>query len=226
MISICLPYFMRQRVMDRSLKAYQKLYGDLDVEISICDDGSPEILKDNVGTSLFVLVARTPTKDYALNPCVPINMAVNQSSGEHIVLTNPEVEHVKPILAQMREAIEHPLDYVIAACRDGLTGRWNAHSSSRSQHPKRAPYPAGSDLHFCVMFTRELWEKACGFDSDYRMGQAYDDNDWLWRAERAGARFIMRDDLITRHNVVNRCDWPVGGLARNRKLFKERWPDV
>lgn len=81
--------------------------------------------------------------------------------------------------------------------------------------------PEGSGFHFCAMLNRTLWDKAGGFDEDYRDGHACDDNDWLWRLESAGAKFLMRDDLVVQH-FQSEVNWG-GRLARNRRLLKQKW---
>ena len=89
MISVCMPFWNRQRFLDESLAEHRRLYPDIDIEISICDDGSipPAVVPEGV------VLTRLPEKRYALNPCVPINQAVNASTHDIIVLTCPEIVH-------------------------------------------------------------------------------------------------------------------------------------
>lgn len=215
MISICMPYYMRQGELDRSLRSLRVCYPALDFELVICDDGSP--------VSVYApgcWVVRLPLKGHALNPCVPMNRAVAEATGEIIVLTGPEIEHRTPVLGAMADGIG-PDDYVIAACRDA-DGQWLCASSVTPGTDGRGAMPAGSGFHFCAMLHRSLFNRAGGFDEDYRDGQAFDDNDWLFRLERAGARFRLRDDLVVWHHRVS-CAWPVGGHERNRRLFEAKW---
>lgn len=217
MISIAMPYWKRQALLTHSLERYREVYPAVDLEIVIAADGCPV---DAPGCKVVEL----PAKDHALNPCVPINRAVEASSGDIIVLTNPEIEHRQPVLLQMLEALESEDHYVIAACwnngrRDGY---WVAHSSCRAGQGGRLPMPEGSGFHFCTMLHRSLWEKAGGFDEEYRNGAGCDDNDWLWRLEDAGAIFVMRDDLVVYHQRTD-IRWPRGGLPTNRRLLKSKW---
>lgn len=217
MISVCMPYWHRQAALDRSLEAYRRLYAD-SLEIVIAADGCDV-------TAPGCTVVNLPPKTKAMNPCVPINRAVEGSTGDVIVLTNPEILHTKPVLNQMRESLDHPDRYVIAACwhRSDTKGKgwWVAHSSCKAGQGGRLPMPEGSGFHFCAMLNRTLWDKAGGFDEDYRDGHACDDNDWLWRLESAGAKFLMRDDLVVQH-FQSEVNWG-GRLARNRRLLKQKW---
>lgn len=203
-------------MLDRSFAAYHALYKNLDLEFSICDDGSPEPV-----IAYDCIIVTLPRKNRALNPCVPINRAVNCSTSDVIVLTNPEVVHEQSIFPQMRKCLQNENDYIIAACKDANTGRYLCKSDLTTDYG-RMPFPEHSGFHFCVMFYRSLWEKAGGFDEDYRKGQGCDDNDWLYRLQKAGANFIMRDDLIVDHYDVH-TKWPHGGLRRNRKLLRRKW---
>lgn len=209
MISLCMAYRDRQAQLDVSLEAYRRLYQDL--EISICDDGSP-IPVEAPGC----VVTSFPGRDYALNPCAAFNRAVEASHGDLIVLTNPEIEHREPIIEQMRESVVTERHYVIAAARDGA--QWRCHSTYKD--PNWKPFPPGAGPHYCVMFTRKLWEDAGGFDEAYRQGRMCDDNDWAWRAWRAGAVFVHRDDLIVHSQSHPKTVWP---QRANYQLLDEKW---
>jgi len=109
-----MPYWSRQDALDRSLAAYRRIYGD--IEISVCDDGSPEPVK-----APGCIVTTLPKKETGLNPCVPFNAAVRASTGDVVVLTNPEVEHREDVLTGMRDMLEHADDYVTVACPDACS---------------------------------------------------------------------------------------------------------
>lgn len=214
-ISVAMPYYMRQYALDRSLESYARVYPDLGLEFVICDDGSP-VPVVAPGCTIVML----PTKGHALNPCVPINRAVDASTGDVIVLTNPEIVHTEPTLLRMLELLTSQTDYVMASCRDS-SGMWLAGKEVRYDQNGRLPVPAGAHFHFCTMFHRSLWQRAGGFDEDYRNGQACDDNDWLWRLHRAGATFKLCESVVTHHRSGLRWNLP-----HNRELFLRKWPEV
>lgn len=216
MISICMPYFNRRELLSRTLASFDRLYDD--IEVSICDDGSKE-----APLAPGCIVTTLERKDHALNPCVPINTAVNASHGDIIVLTNPENEHRDDVLSPMLEELNRigPDGYVTASCKNP-DGRWLAHSTIEGATPLRGPMPDGAQFHFCAMLHRELWDRAGGFDEDYRPGQAFDDNDWLWRLEAAGAQFSHLDSCIVYHTPTG-TKWPAGGWQRNAALLTAKW---
>lgn len=225
-ISVCMPYFNneqmagdRQEMLYKSLDAYEFLYPHLDIEIVICDDGSP--IPVDAPTARVI---RLPRKDHALNPCVPINRAIAESSGNIIVLTNPEIEHRTPVFDSMLKALVHKDDYVTASCINP-DGRWLAHSSIDPKGTSlRAPIPPGSQFHFCAMFHRSLWDKTGGFDEALRYGQAFDDNDWLWKLDSVNARFKHLDDQVVFHNPTG-TKWPAGGWQKNAQIVIDKWSD-
>jgi GT2 family glycosyltransferase len=87
----------------------------------------------------------------------------------------------------------------------------------------RAPSPRGAGLHFCAMLTKELFEDVGGFSEEYRGGQGYDDNDFLWKLNDAGASFRIMDNCVTDHVDCERCVWPKGGHKRNKEIFENKW---
>ena len=213
-ISVCMPYWQRQRELDRSLAAYRALYRHLDLQVSICDDGSP-----NPVQAPGCLVTRLPTKEIGLNPCVPMNRAVAASSGDVVVLTNPEIEHTEDVLSGMLPMLEHADDYVTVACRDA-GGLWLAGPQVDYTRNGRLPVPAVAHFQFCAMLPRALWDRVGGFDEDYRHGRICEDYDWLWTLADAGARFKTAPGLVRHHATPHAYQ---GVHATNRDRLMKKW---
>lgn len=209
-----MPYWKRQDVLSRNLARYRELYGD--IEIIVVDDGSPEPAIVDDKTKLIQL----PHKSYALNPCVPFNVGVEASSGDIIVLTNPEVIHRGPILDRMMTELTDD-SYIAAACWNEDTKVWYCHTQGPEPSKMgRASIPPGAGLHFCSMLERGLWNTIGGFSEEYRHGQGYEDNDFLWKLHDAGARFLIMDDCVTDHIQCTRCEWTG---PSNKVLFESKW---
>ena len=195
-ISVCLPYYKRAAALERFKKENIR-----NLEISVFDDGAE--------------------KDYPLNPCVPINKAIRQSTGSIICLTNPEIEGWSGALLEMADLLENKNDYVMARCWDVERDMWLADKSVDYSKDGRLPVPPGAHFHFCVMFYRELFDLVGGFDEDYRHGQACEDNDWLWRLHTYGVNFILSKAIVFHHDT--KLNW---NLPHNKKLFFEKWPQL
>lgn len=212
-----MPYWNRPRELATSLSAYQAVYPGLDLEFSICDDGSrypPAMSGDRV------IVTTLPRKDHALNPCVPINVAVRAATREIVVLTNPEVEHREPVLQSMLAALESENDYVTTGCRETTNGMWLAGPLTAYGQGGREPSPPGGHFHFCAMFHRALFERVGGFDEQYRFGQGSDDNDWLFALQAAGANFRYVDGLVWHTRTPHQ--W-TGTTAQNSAILHRKW---
>ncbi|HEV2178336.1 MAG TPA: glycosyltransferase [Stellaceae bacterium] len=229
-ISVAMPYWNRPEELARSLASYAKCYPDLDIEFSLCDDGSdrpPGRLPRNAK------LTKLPAKTAALNPCVPINRAVRAATRDVIVLTNPETEHREPVLYAMLEALTGPNDYVMTGARNapyqyrrGLVlkespGEWVAGPEApRAPVGGRKPIAPGSELHFCTMFHRALFERAGGFDEAYRNGAGCEDNDFTWRLYAAGANFKYVPGAVWHY--VTRHGWK-GKPGVNYELLDRKW---
>jgi len=228
-ISIVMPFWQRQGALDRTIISYIEHYRELELDLVVVDDGSPnraELQPERLPRKWSARVLRLPAKTGPLNPCVPLNRGVEFARGDVIVITNPEVVHRTPVLEAMREQLEElgSSGYVLAAAWCPERGEWHCHSSCRSARDQGVPQPAGSGLHFCAMLRRELFDRAGGFDEDYRAGRAFEDNDWVMRLYVAGARFCLRDDLVVHHHKDGATTkWTPGQHARNRERYFEKW---
>lgn len=226
MISVVLPYWDRKHATDKALARMADLYPRLYFEVIVVDDGSPEpyIAPD---VRFPVRVIRLEAKTSPKNPCIPINVGVAASVGDIVAISNPEILHRGPVLPQLRDEVQAGhMTYAIAACWAPETNRWHAHSTRTPLYADRTEIvmPKGAQYHFLSMMRRTLWDKSGGFDESYRDGAGYDDNDFLMKLDRAGAHFVMRDDLVVDHPRNGaRAKWTPEMFLRNRALFVSKW---
>lgn len=215
-VSIAMPYWVRQKELNRSLEAYRRLYGD-QLEISICDDGSPVPV-----VAPGCKVTTLPRKRIGLNPCVPINVAVRETTRPIVVLTNPEIEHREDVLTGMLAMLEHEDDYVTVACRD-VDGVWLAGPEVDYRIMGRMPVPQGAHYHFCAMFHRTLWDKCGGIHEGYRSGRSYEDVELVWSMDAVGARFKLAPGVVWHYKTIH----PYGGTWQsNLEILHRRWPQA
>lgn len=227
MISLILPYWDRQQATLRALDCLATHYAGLDLEVIVVDDGSPAPFRAP-SLPLNLRVIRMPDKDAPRNPCVPFNVGVAAAEGDYIAISNAEILHRAPVLQQLLDEAMRggPMTYATAACWDAEKCRWHAHSTRQPLLADRTEIlmPAGSQYHFLGVMSRALWDLAGGFDEEFRDGAGYDDNDLLMQLGRAGARFVLRDDLVVEHPRVGaRAAWTAPMYARNRELFVQKW---
>jgi hypothetical protein len=218
-----MPYYDRFERLMRSIYLLEKWYYGEDVEVVICKDGGGPMYFETILDARIVDIHREPGP---LNPCTAINKAVEVSSGELVVITSPEIMHDEPALMDLEQqffAAGERVNYIdkiymAAPCFDPDRG-WLAGPETPHGEGGRAPVPEGAEFPFLAMLTRQLFDDVGGYDEDYRHGQGYDDNDFLWRLDAAGVTFLT-SDVPVRHEHVP-LKW---NLPSNKDLFYEKWP--
>jgi len=226
MISVIFPYWNRLEVTREALDAMAKVYGGVDMEVVVVDDGSAEAFSVDREYPWSVRVLRLPAKDVAKNPCVPINYGVSKSQGDYLVITNPEVLHHMQALPKMRDELETlgKDGYVLASAWCEEERKWHCHPSISGITLHGVKHPEGSGLHFCAMLHRSLWDKSGGFDETYREGAGYDDNDFVMRLGKVGAKFkILRDVIVQHPKTGAKTKWLDGAFQRNAEIFVQKW---
>lgn len=223
MISLILPYWRRQAAAEKALSFLVDTYPDLDLEVVVIDDGN-EPPFDIPNLPLNLLCLRCPKKSGPKSPVTCWNDGVNAATGDTIVLSCIEVLHTKPVLEQMAAELEKqgPDGYVLAAAFCPEAQEWHCHTVNRS---RLAPeMPAGFGRAFCGMLNRDLFERAGGFDEEYRDGAGYEDIDFAYRLQRAGAKPVIRDDLVVIHPKEGATIlWGGDQFERNKALLAEKW---
>lgn len=197
--SVCMPYYDRLELLefcyDRMEDLYKNSARDL-YFLSICDDGSPSPLSSApFHCAPFSYGQRLPSHHGMRNPAAAINTAIAAAYTDWIVLTNPEIFHVDPILLEAKEFFEKPQNKDTLFCgrvihlgekwtnqlKEDPTmnpatledrgspswGRW------WTSHPDFAPKP----YHNLFIFHRSLWEKIGGIPYEYMAGLGWEDED-------------------------------------------------
>lgn len=223
MLSLILPYWQRQAAADRALKLLETQYVGMDLEVVVVDDGDPTPYQAP-DTTLDLKVIRLPEKSGPKNTGLPWNAGVSWASGDLIALSCVEVLHTTPVLQQMVAHVRElgPQGYVLAAAWCPEHHDWHCHST------KAVPTcPPGTGLSFLGVMHRDLYFAAGGFDDDYRDGAGYEDRDFIWRMVKAGAQFVIRDDLVVTHPKTGATiKWGGEAFNRNAELYKRKWASL
>lgn len=229
-ISLIWPYWERQAVANESVSLLATHYADLDFELVVVDDGN--MIPYAAPPAPFpIVVVRLPVKTRPLNPGLPFNRGVAAATGDVLAFSGPDILHRVPVLPQMlAELCDDEMKYVLAACWHAERKVWHCHSTRNrpDNGDVGSMLPPGADYHFMAMLHRSLWTASGGFDEEYREGAGYDDPDFVLRLHRAGAKFLIRDDLIVEHvREGARTAWTPEMYQRNRELFFKKWkPDA
>lgn len=115
-ISIAMPYRNRRDQLYNTLKSIE--YSDYkNIEVVIVNDGCEDYIDD------FKIYFDYPiniinidnNKKKWVNPCVPFNMALKNTTGEVVVLQNPECFHCGDILSFVSKNITD-INYLVFSC--------------------------------------------------------------------------------------------------------------
>jgi GT2 family glycosyltransferase len=211
-----MPYYNRANQLYNSLSSFLYHYKDRDdYEVIIIEDGKTvhdvprhnELLTVINCFNLHINIIRIQTnyKD-CWNPAPLFCDGVEESSGEFLVITNPEVFHKSNILLGLDGEFMNEKDtYVVCACENVKIDKyyedvtniedfeykhlmWYQHSEHRNRM-----------LHFCSSISREQYDNIGGFDRRYMYGVAVEDVDFLEKIKNWGLPISIRDDLVTLH---------------------------
>lgn len=226
MISLILPYWDRVGVADAALERLAQCYPDLGLQVIVVDDGNPTPYKvpESLAGRLQVDVVRLPEKREPKSPVTCWNAGFGAAKRDLIGISCVEVWHSRPVLKAMAVELDElgPRGYVLAAAWCPELREWHCHS----QHAAAGSYqlPKGTGRAFLGLMHRSLYEKAGGWDEDYRDGAGYEDVDFIHRMLKAGAEFRIRDDLVVNHPKTGASiAWGAEKFARNAEILKRKW---
>ena len=120
-ISIVMAYYNRKPQTLRTLDNFEKQYaGKFDFEVIIIDDNSNnenrlEDIIEKYNFPINLIVISKEEKGDRINPCVVYNKGFLQSTGEFIIIQNPECYHVGNILKHMIDNLKEQ-DYFSYSC--------------------------------------------------------------------------------------------------------------
>jgi len=216
-VSIVIPYFRREEILQKNLENYRRLYPNLVIEFIIVNDGDKE-------PDVDATVINLPEKHEPLNPCVPINVGVRAAKYDICCITGPEIFHRKPILYEMADrAYRHSQSWVTAATWGHINGRWHCHTSVNKDKHQIEGMSEQAGFHFMAVFHRSFFLGFGGMDESFRHGHSYDDNDLICTLDRNGAVFTCLDHCVCDHRVTPKLRWR---LPSNRQRFIDKWKGI
>lgn len=189
-LSFIVAYYNRPEALAKTLEAYSRL--DLDAEFIIIDDGSdipPFEFPELDTTYRYIDVPGS-------NPCLPFNVAAKMARGDVLTLTNPECLP----LTQMRSLGTHE-GYAVAQCysepEGGLRDMPNRPARFDGDegwyvHPQFNARP----FHFLATIPKDLYFEIGGFDEDFRLGVAWEDEDLVRRIKLKGIPITFMDETV------------------------------
>ena len=241
--SIIFPYYMRESMRNTFMTFRYRYATRNDFEIIIIEDYKNIASAEEHEKLMAILSEFTDLnikylkQDFyqIMDPGPAYNYGVKNSTGEYILLSNPEIVHDSDVLAGLDTEFTTPGAYVLCSCMnvrnfkdiasaESISGglvyekiEWYQHSIHWNRR-----------LNFCSGISRADYDRIGGFDEDYRFGYTCTDVDFLRRVVTGGLRITLRDDLVTLHQNHPR----VYGITAeelaekfriNQKVLKEKW---
>lgn len=207
-VSIAMSYYNRKKLLINTLKTIQRSVHK-DIEVVIADDCSaPEHrLEDILEEYPFVKLIRLEAEDrWYTNPCVPFNKAIRATTGDIVIIQNPECLHAGDILNDLVTRIK-PNDYLTYAVYSADQEKTefindlpfdNEHIfhmiKSQLQPMANITYQGEGtacwynhsvyrpdSYHFLGAMFKTDMDDLGGFDEKYSNGVGFDDDEFLYR---------------------------------------------
>lgn len=148
--------------------------------------------------------------DTPFNPSKALNIGVRESRYDLLIVTGPEVKPTTPVLEQLSALLDRSV--MCQTFDEDESG--NLSSMVNLNHKNWSPQP-----YFLAMFQKAGVEAINGWDEDFMLGHAYEDDDFGARWVRAGLPFEIHEEIQAIHQYHPRSENQPGGAARNEQLF-------
>lgn len=211
-----MPYYNRANQLYNTLSSFDYHYHDRhDYEVVIAVDiktindeqeyNSLKTVVNCFNINMDIKLVETYYNN-CWNPAKLFCDAVYNSSGEFLILTNPEILHKSNIISALDiEFNKNKNAYIICACENIKIDKYYEHVTDmdmfeyehlmwyqHSEHRNRM-------LHFCTAISRENYDKIGGFNRRFSKGMGCEDVDFREKVKKSDMRIVLRDDLVTLH---------------------------
>jgi hypothetical protein len=229
--SIIMPYWNRE-TLNYTLSSYAYLYKNrTDYQVIIIEDIKNKT-NDLYHRRLTEIVDKYKNRmelhqftyyEYGYNPAPLYNYGVFLSSGDYMVLTNPECVHLKDILSIYDQRIsknEKPV-YMVSACVNAMN--MNANTIIVPTYWYEHPVYRIRNIHFCSCIPKKLYNIIGGFDEAYKHGIGFEDVDFINKIKSHGSRIIPGCGLVM-HIDHDRSHWADSDkYNKNRTIYNTKW---
>lgn len=147
------------------------------------------------------------------NPSKALNLGFKNAKYDRVIITSPEVMPKTQVLEQLEQVLEQNIVcQVFDQAEDGTTNFSLVNNAYRSENP---------GMYFLAMFQKKDIEVINGWDEDFMLGYAYEDNDFGDRWVRAGLPFSIREDIQAVHQYHPRTVTIHNGVEINFNKYND-----
>lgn len=233
--SIIIPTYNAKELLVQCVKAVIR-YTNVPYEIIVIDNGSTD------GTVEFCLLHQIKVVYLPQNSGFPIasNFGLLMAEGDAIVLLNNDVIVSENWLSNMLKVLYSNSNIGIVGPKTNRTNgkqkarvkyaginqfhaiskKWNIYNRAKWKSVHRI-------VGLCFLFKRELLERVGFLDERFSPGY-YEDDDYCYRARKAGYKLMISGDVLVHH--YGSLSFRKKGrlqkralLRRNRNIFIEKW---
>jgi GT2 family glycosyltransferase len=194
MIDIILPNYVTAAslpIVQRCLESVRKFSGP-EARLIFIDNGSPAlsgVIPELAAHHGAIKILNQTNLGFVK----AINQGIQTSTAEYVVLLNNDTEVAPGWLPRMQAAFTGNVGIV------GPRSQPNGTISGDLPHLSATILPPGDMLvFFCAMISRAVIDKIGALDEEFGMGLG-DDDDYCWRAQRAGFDLCFLGDLTIQH---------------------------
>lgn len=243
-LTICIVHYFSEKALQKYLKSIFSNFSSADFEVIVVDHGSlhmPQV-RDEFPSAKII----TPSRNLGFG--AGLNIAVKESKGDYLFLSNPDLLAEKggfESLMQFLEAnprcglvgpkLQYPDGKIQESCRkfptilDVLAHRlrWLPLNKHRDHYVMRyhdLSKPVKGDwlVGAALMMKRDLFLKLGGFDERFFL--FFEDTDLCRRVKEAGYEVWYRPDSVFIHTEkrLSESDWPGGWVFKKAFWYHVR----
>lgn len=233
-VSIVIPLYGGPDDIKACLDSIQRCHG-LVSEVIVVDDQSPDHAPEIAMRYSFVRLVRNPQN---LGFAATCNRGVEESHGEVVVLLNSDTVLPRAGLIRLVEALGEGGTVAAAGPRSNYVGHFQRTGVTYSQVTGIEPFgedfasrevdDAETDMlvGFCIAIKRSVWEEVGPFDTRFAVGM-FEDNDFCYRARRAGYRLMIANRAFVHHEGNRSLERSPADkfavFASNRRYYEAKW---
>ncbi len=241
--SIIIPIYAQHLLTFTCLKSIAATCADLDIEVIVIDDCSPEPAAEAFAVVSGITIVRNEKNLGFLRNC---NKAAKLARGEYLMILNNDTIVTGGWLQEMARVFDEKENTGMVGCKliypdgslqeaGGIIWRdgsgWNYGRNDRADKPeynylREADYCSGA----CLLIRRDFWHELGGFDETYAPAY-YEDADLAFRVRAAGKRVFYQPRAVVVHfeGKSSGTDLTQGVKKHqviNQETFVNRWRTV
>lgn len=220
MISVIMPYWEYQDLLDACLVRMSHIYNGYDLEVIVVDDGSSSPYSVAGNYSWPIHVIRLPRQEKRMNLCSAFNAGAEASQSNTLMLVDLGVIFRGDILREMQKELASAgsRGFVTTAVWGIEENTWLCHESKKSS----LPLPRGASIPYCSLIYKEHFNRVGGFSEAYRNGKDYEAVDIVMKLFNKDTIFRFRSDLAVNYHS-NQRGWSIGAEDRNSEIYRRKW---